>query len=112
MAESTRRRPAPRGKAAGSKALATGAKNAPARRHRAVAGTVAEVPTPRSSNSSRGWIEMLNALVQAPVGMGRGQAARLQATAEGLDRFIENRIEVVLNRVNIPSRSDIERLNR
>ena len=29
-----------------------------------------------------------------------------------LDRFIESRIEDVLNRVNIPSRSDIERLNR
>jgi polyhydroxyalkanoate synthesis regulator phasin len=30
----------------------------------------------------------------------------------GLDRFIESRIEEILNRVNIPSRSDIERLHR
>jgi poly(hydroxyalkanoate) granule-associated protein len=37
---------------------------------------------------------------------------RAQSAADGLDRFIENRIEDVLNRVNIPSRSDIERLNR
>jgi poly(hydroxyalkanoate) granule-associated protein len=37
---------------------------------------------------------------------------RAQSAADGLDRFIESRIEVVLNRVNIPSRSDIERLNR
>ena len=36
---------------------------------------------------------------------------RAQWAADGLDRFIENRIEDVLNRVNIPSRSDIERLN-
>ena len=37
---------------------------------------------------------------------------RAQSAADGLDRFIENRIEDVLNRVNIPSRSDIDRLNR
>jgi polyhydroxyalkanoate synthesis regulator phasin len=55
---------------------------------------------------------MVTGLVQAPVGVGRDQAARLQSAADGLDRFIENRIEDVLNRVNIPSRSDIERLNR
>ncbi|GAC1334638.1 MAG: hypothetical protein NVSMB17_16540 [Candidatus Dormibacteria bacterium] len=55
---------------------------------------------------------MVGALVQAPVGMGRDQAARLQSATDGLDRFIESRIEYVLNRVNIPSRSDIERLNR
>ena len=29
-----------------------------------------------------------------------------------LEKFIESRIEDVLNRVNIPSRSDIERLNK
>ena len=37
---------------------------------------------------------------------------RAQSAADGLDKFIESRIEDVLNRVNIPSRSDIERLNR
>ncbi|MGI8609739.1 MAG: phasin family protein [Candidatus Dormibacteria bacterium] len=37
---------------------------------------------------------------------------KAQSAAGGLDRFIEDRIEDVLNRVNIPSRSDIERLNR
>jgi poly(hydroxyalkanoate) granule-associated protein len=42
---------------------------------------------------------------------GRAQG-RAQSAADGLDRFLESRIEDVLNRVNIPSRSDIERLNR
>jgi poly(hydroxyalkanoate) granule-associated protein len=37
--------------------------------------------------------------------------ARAQQEADRLDRFIESRIEDILNRVNIPSRSDIERLN-
>lgn len=37
---------------------------------------------------------------------------RAQSAADGLDHFIESRIEVVLNRINIPSRSDIERLNQ
>jgi len=55
---------------------------------------------------------MFSAVLQAPVGIGRDQAARLQSATDGLDRFIESRIEDVLNRVNIPSRSDIERLNR
>lgn len=36
---------------------------------------------------------------------------RAQQESTRLDRFIEGRIEDVLNRVNIPSRSDIERLN-
>lgn len=36
---------------------------------------------------------------------------RAQQESSRLDRFIESRIEDVLNRVNIPSRSDIERLN-
>jgi poly(hydroxyalkanoate) granule-associated protein len=36
---------------------------------------------------------------------------RAQQESARLDRFIEGRIEDVLNRVNIPSRSDIERLN-
>jgi poly(hydroxyalkanoate) granule-associated protein len=36
---------------------------------------------------------------------------RAQLESARLDRFIEGRIEDVLNRVNIPSRSDIERLN-
>ncbi len=36
---------------------------------------------------------------------------RAQQESARLDRFIESRIEDVLNRVNIPSRSDIERLN-
>jgi len=43
----------------------------------------------------------------------RGKAQeRAQQEADRLDRFIESRIEDVLNRVNIPSRSDIERLNQ
>jgi poly(hydroxyalkanoate) granule-associated protein len=37
---------------------------------------------------------------------------RAQQESERVDHFIERRIEDVLNRVNIPSRSDIERLNR
>ena len=36
---------------------------------------------------------------------------RAQQESARLDRFVEGRIEDVLNRVNIPSRSDIERLN-
>jgi poly(hydroxyalkanoate) granule-associated protein len=36
---------------------------------------------------------------------------RAQQESARLDRFIEGRIEDVLNRVNIPTRSDIERLN-
>ena len=36
---------------------------------------------------------------------------RAEQEAGRLDRFIESKIEDVLNRVNIPSRSDIERLN-
>jgi poly(hydroxyalkanoate) granule-associated protein len=36
---------------------------------------------------------------------------RAQIEADRLDRFVEGRIEDVLNRINIPSRSDIERLN-
>jgi poly(hydroxyalkanoate) granule-associated protein len=36
---------------------------------------------------------------------------RAQLETARIDRFIESRIEDVLNRVNIPSRSDIERLN-
>jgi len=36
---------------------------------------------------------------------------RAQQESARLDRFIETRIEDVLNRINIPSRSDIERLN-
>ncbi|MHB8508726.1 MAG: phasin family protein [Candidatus Dormibacteria bacterium] len=36
---------------------------------------------------------------------------RASQEADRLDRFVESRIEDVLNRVNIPSRSDIERLN-
>lgn len=70
-----------------------------------------------------GWLELVTTLVQAPVGMGRAQAERLvgelvksqgkaQSAADGFDRFIENRIEDVLNRLNIPSRSDIDRLHR
>lgn len=38
-------------------------------------------------------------------------AGRAQHEADRIDRFIESRIEDILNRVNIPSRSDIERLN-
>ncbi|HEV3231343.1 MAG TPA: phasin family protein, partial [Candidatus Dormibacteraeota bacterium] len=37
---------------------------------------------------------------------------RAQQEADRLDRFVESRIEDILNRVNIPSRSDIERLNQ
>ena len=69
-------------------------------------------PPPAATGGAGSWLEMFTAVVQAPVGVGRDQAARLQSAADGLDRFIENRIEDVLNRVNIPSRSDIERLNR
>ena len=72
-------------------------------------------PTPAEPTATGGasnWLEMLRSVVQAPVGMGRDRAAKLQSAADGLDRMIENRIEDVLNRVNIPSRSDIERLNR
>ena len=47
--------------------------------------------------------------VRGRVGRAQGRA---QVEAERLDRFIEGRIEVVLNRLNIPSRSDIDRLNR
>ena len=36
---------------------------------------------------------------------------RAEQEAGRLDRFIESKIEDVLNRINIPSRSDIERLN-
>lgn len=36
---------------------------------------------------------------------------RAQSQADRFDRFVETKIEDVLNRVNIPSRSDIERLN-
>jgi poly(hydroxyalkanoate) granule-associated protein len=36
---------------------------------------------------------------------------RGRTEADRIDRFIEGRIEEVLNRVNIPSRSDIDRLN-
>jgi poly(hydroxyalkanoate) granule-associated protein len=36
---------------------------------------------------------------------------RAQQESARLDRFVEGRIEDVLNRINIPSRSDIERLN-
>jgi poly(hydroxyalkanoate) granule-associated protein len=36
---------------------------------------------------------------------------RAEQEAGRIDRFIEGKIEDVLNRINIPSRSDIERLN-
>jgi poly(hydroxyalkanoate) granule-associated protein len=36
---------------------------------------------------------------------------RAEQEAGRLDRFIESKIEDVLNRINIPSRTDIERLN-
>ena len=74
--------------------------------------TPATPPSQGNGGGASSWLEMVTAVVQAPVGMGRDQAAKLQSAADGLDRFIENRIEYVLNRVNIPSRSDIERLNR
>jgi polyhydroxyalkanoate synthesis regulator phasin len=87
-------------------------------------------PKRAESRHGNGWLELVTTLVQAPVGIGRSQAERLVgelvktgnlgeraqgralSAADGLDRFIENRIEDVLNRVNIPSRSDIERLNK
>jgi poly(hydroxyalkanoate) granule-associated protein len=37
---------------------------------------------------------------------------RAEQEAGRLDRFVEGKIEDVLNRINIPSRSDIERLNQ
>lgn len=98
-------------------------------------------PGPRSApgaapRSSNGWLELVLSMVQAErlVGelvktgnLGQREAERLvnevrgageraqgraQSAADGLDHFIESRIEVVLNRINIPSRSDIERLNQ
>jgi poly(hydroxyalkanoate) granule-associated protein len=44
-------------------------------------------------------------------GAGERAQGRAQQEADRLDRFIESRIEDILNRVNIPSRSDLERLN-
>ena len=83
---------------------------------------VAEDPV-APDRGGNGWLELVTTLVQAPVGMGRAQAERLvgelvksqgkaQSAADGFGRFIENRIEDVLNRLNIPSRSDIDRLHR
>jgi poly(hydroxyalkanoate) granule-associated protein len=90
------------------------------------------------------WVELVMAVVQAPVGLATTQADRLvgelvrtgnlgqreaerllgelrsasekaqgraQQESARLGRFIEGRIEDVLNRVNIPSRSDLERLS-
>lgn len=51
-------------------------------------------------------------LVNEVRGASERAQGRAQSAADGLDRFIESRIEVVLNRINIPSRSDIERLNK
>jgi poly(hydroxyalkanoate) granule-associated protein len=51
-------------------------------------------------------------LVTEMRGVSERAEGRAQSAADGLDRFIESRIEVVLNRVNIPSRSDVERLKR
>jgi hypothetical protein len=81
---------------------------------RKAAAPVRPTPVPAATNggSTARWLELVGSLVQAPVVVGRDQAARLQSATDGLDRFIESRIEDVLNRVNIPSRSDIERLNR
>jgi poly(hydroxyalkanoate) granule-associated protein len=42
---------------------------------------------------------------------GERAQGRAEVEAGRLDRFIEGRIEDVLNRVNIPTRTDIERLN-
>jgi poly(hydroxyalkanoate) granule-associated protein len=50
--------------------------------------------------------------------LGELRSARERASDRGreeadrLDRFLESRVEDILNRVNIPSRSDIERLNQ
>ena len=101
MAESSGQR-APRRKAATTAKPRTAA--APKR--------PASAPDVATNVSAGSWLDMFSAVLQAPVGIGRDQAARLQSATDGLDRFIESRIEDVLNRVNIPSRSDIERLNR
>ena len=84
---------------------ATGGQSAARPRSRQVA-PIDERAQDRSAN---GWLEQVTSMVQAPFGIGRTQAERLVGD---FDRFVENRIEDVLNRVNIPSRSDIERLNR
>jgi poly(hydroxyalkanoate) granule-associated protein len=116
---------------------ATGARRSTSRRR--------VVASPAVDGRGNGWLDLLSAMVQAPVGLGRAQAERLvgelvktgnlgqreaerlvselraasgraqdraQSASAGFDRFLESRIEDVLNRVNIPSRSDIERLNR
>ena len=62
------------------------------------------------------WPALALAVVQGQLG-GLGNAKtragqRAQVEADRIDRFLESRIEDVLNRINIPSRSDIERLNR
>lgn len=71
--------------------------------------------------------ELLVTQIVRTGGLGQRQAERLltelktareraQGRAEQeagrLDRFVEGKIEDVLNRVNIPTRSDIERLNQ
>ena len=114
MAESSGER-APRRKAAATTRTRTASRPKPRSSARASAianPTPATPPSQGNGGGASSWLEMVTAVVQAPVGMGRDQAAKLQSAADGLDRFIENRIEYVLNRVNIPSRSDIERLNR
>src|SRR5258708_22622090 len=59
---------------------------------------------------SLGQREAERLLGELPTTSERAQGRAQQGSAR-LDRFIASRIEDVLNRVNIPSRSDIERLN-
>lgn len=62
----------------------------------------------RTGNLGQREAERLLGEVRAASERAQGRA---QQESARLDRFIESRIEDVLNRVNIPSRSDIERLN-
>ncbi|MFN2466402.1 MAG: phasin family protein [Candidatus Dormibacteria bacterium] len=81
-----------------------------ARRRRPAANSAARQPAaePRRIPGQREAERLLSELRGAG-GRAQGRAA---SAAGGFDKFIEGRIEIVLNRVNIPSRSDIERLNR
>jgi len=66
------------------------------------------------------WPALALSLVQGGLGSAQHQllhtktqaGQRAQREADRLDRFLEQRIEDILNRLNIPSRSDIDRLNR
>ena len=79
----------------------------PATRTRSRRASAAPVKAPEAAPTStgRGLLELVRSVIE-------GSQERAAREADRLDRFIEDRIEDVLNRVNIPSRSDIERLNQ